>query len=168
MSKLLSLVMVAAVLSLVIWLLPPDGLSFAKAGEKAKQELQGAASKAKNAMDDVDLQAIENELRETGRVVRRRSSQTVRAVGDATEDVRTTVAIKTQLALDPGLSALDIDVDTTDGLVTLSGRVDSATDLARAIDIAMSHRNVRQVVSTLQISRGAATATPVERKNPRS
>lgn len=166
MSKLLSLVVVAAVLILVIWL-RPDDLSFAKAGQKAKRELQGAASKAKNALGDVDLRAIESELRETGRVVRRRSGQTVRAVADATEDVRTTTAIKTQFALDPGLSALDIGVDTNDGLVTLSGRVDSAADLARAIDIAMSHANVRQVVSTLQISRPAPSVAPAEAKDPR-
>lgn len=159
MSKLLSLVVVVAVLSLVIWL-RPDDVPLPKAGQEPKQEGPAATSTAADALGDVSLQAIESDLLKTGFVVRRRSSQTARAAPDATESARTTAAIEAQLARDPRLSALRIDVDTSDGLVTLSGRVESATDLARAIDIALTPASVRQVVSTLQIARPAPASAP--------
>ena len=94
-----------------------------------------------------------DELRRTGRVVRRKTEQAARKVAEATEDARTTAAIEAQLAVDPRLSALEIDVDTTDGRVTLAGRADSPEDVARAIDLAFAHENVREVVSTLQVRR---------------
>ncbi|HEY8234625.1 MAG TPA: BON domain-containing protein, partial [Vicinamibacteria bacterium] len=74
----------------------------------------------------------------------------------ATRDVRTTAAIEAKLARDPRLGQLDIDVTTTDGRVTLAGRVESAGDLLRAIQIAFAETNVRQVVSTLQVSQRQA------------
>ena len=55
-------------------------------------------------------------------MVRRKTEQVARQVADATEDGRTSAAIKARYALDPNLSALDISVDTTDGVVTLAGR----------------------------------------------
>jgi hypothetical protein len=80
-------------------------------------------------------------------VVRRRSSHAVRTLAEATEDMRTTAAIEAQYVMDPRLSALTIEVDTHSGVVTLAGRVDTAADVAHAIELAMRHRNVREVIS---------------------
>ena len=80
-----------------------------------------------------------------------------RQVAEATEDARTSAAIKAQLALDPNLSALDISVDTTDGVVTLAGKVDSPDAVARAMELALEHDNVREVISTLQVVRPTAS-----------
>jgi osmotically-inducible protein OsmY len=90
-------------------------------------------------------------------VVRRKSEQVARQVAEATEDARTSAAIKAQLALDPNLSALDISVDTTDGVVTLAGKVDSPDAVARAMELALEHDNVREVISTLQVVRPTAS-----------
>jgi osmotically-inducible protein OsmY len=106
---------------------------------------------AGKAAPDLDVAAIAEELKQTGRVVRRRAGQTAETVAEATRDARTTAAIKAKLALDPSLSALDVSVDTTDGRVTLAGRAASPEDIARAIEIAFQDDGVYEVVSTLQV-----------------
>jgi len=63
-----------------------------------------------------------------------------------------TLAIKTKLVAEPGLSALAINVDTTDGLVTLSGKVDSYEQIAKAVKLALDTEGVHKVISTLQVS----------------
>jgi osmotically-inducible protein OsmY len=104
------------------------------------------------AVSDIDLKAIVEELKQTGRVIRRKAGQAARKIDDATEDGRTTAAIKSRLALDPSLSALEISVDTTDGRVTLAGKVHSPEDVARAMQIALEQEGVYEVISTLQVS----------------
>jgi osmotically-inducible protein OsmY len=83
-------------------------------------------------------------------------------IAEATADVRTTAAIEAQYVMDPRLSALAIDVNTRAGVVTLAGHVDNAADAAHAIDLAMRHRNVREVISTLAVVQPVADAPPSE------
>jgi len=117
----------------------------------AESALKGAAAKVEKAVSDLDLKAIVEELKQTGRVIRRKAGRAERRLEDATEDGRTTAAIKAKLALDPSLSVLDVSVDTTDGRVTLAGRANSAEDVARAMQIALEQPNVYEVVSTLRV-----------------
>lgn len=127
--------------------------------EDVRQEVRSALDKAKDAMDDVDVEAVKDELARTGVVVRRKVVAASKTIAEATEDARTTAAIKAKLAADPGLSALEISVDTTDGRVTLAGRADSAEAVARAMRIALEQDNVQEVVSTIQV-RGQGFAEP--------
>jgi hypothetical protein len=153
MGKLSSIFVVGAVLGVVIWLRPANDLPSVSAREQIRHDVL-AAERLPEARAD-GASDLESELAATGRVVRHRSTQ-LPGHATASTDVRTTAAIKAQLALDPRLAALDIDVTTIDGRVTLAGRVESAGDLQRAIEIAFADSNVRQVVSTLQISRRQA------------
>ncbi|MCI0745628.1 MAG: BON domain-containing protein, partial [Verrucomicrobia subdivision 3 bacterium] len=66
----------------------------------------------------------------------------------------TTAVIKGKLLKEPGLSSLSINVDTTDGLVTLSGTVPSHEEVAKAVRLAMETEGVTKVVSTLQVKPG--------------
>ena len=93
------------------------------------------------------------------RVVRRKVVDASKTIAEVTEDARTTAAIKAKLAADPGLSALDISVDTTDGRVTLAGRADSPEAVARALGIALEQDGVQEVISTIQV-RGQGLADP--------
>ena len=102
-------------------------------------------------LPELDVHELGEELKRTGRIVRRKAGQAAREVADATQDARTTAGIKARLAVDPDLSALDISVDTTDGRVTLAGHVDSTDDIARAIRIVLERDDVREVVSTIQV-----------------
>ena len=154
MRSLLRLIVLIAVVVLLFWFLKTSNPNlFARARQETRQELGSAAREAKQAWSDLDKDAIAEELKQTGRVVRRKSEQVVRQVAEATEDARTSAAIKARYALDPNLSAMDISVDTTEGVVTLAGRVDSPGEVARAMEIALEHDNVREVISTLQVIR---------------
>jgi hyperosmotically inducible periplasmic protein len=68
-------------------------------------------------------------------------------------DMEITANVKSKLASDVGLSTLpDISVNSTNGVVTLSGAVDSTETKARAATIARSVPKVVRVVDNLQIS----------------
>ena len=62
-----------------------------------------------------------------------------------------TAAIKAKLLAEPGLSSLQIHVVTSDGLVTLAGRVDNLDQLSRVVKLAMETDGVVKVISTLQV-----------------
>ncbi len=86
-----------------------------------------------------------------GLVVREKTRQAGEVLSDAAANARTTGAIKTKLIGEPGLSALSINVDTTDGLVTLTGTVTSQEQVDKAVKIALDTDGVHKVISTLQI-----------------
>jgi osmotically-inducible protein OsmY len=94
---------------------------------------------------------IKDELARTGQVVRRAATDAGHAIADATADARTTTAIKAKLVASRDLSALNISVNTTAGVVTLSGAVASHEDISKAILLAMETDGVREVISTLQV-----------------
>ena len=62
-----------------------------------------------------------------------------------------TLAIKTKLAADPDVAAVNIDVDVTEGVVTLSGTVKSQAARQKAHDIAHSVSGVKRVNNELKV-----------------
>ena len=84
-------------------------------------------------------------------MVRRTAEKAGQAIADATADARATAAIKARLLTHRDLSALDISVNTTMGVVTLSGSVSSREDISKAMLLAMETDGVREVISTLQV-----------------
>jgi hyperosmotically inducible periplasmic protein len=68
-------------------------------------------------------------------------------------DVEITAKVREKLASDIGLSTLpNISVNSTNGVVTLSGAVDSAGTKARAETIARNVPKVVRVVDDLQVA----------------
>jgi hypothetical protein len=154
MSKLLSLLVVGSVLALSIWLRPEQ--EGRMASPRAPLYADSSAFDEAQAAKPSDAEAaVESELLETGRVVRRRTTQ-LPETSRLSHDELTTAAIEAQLARDPRLRSVPIDVSTVDGRVTLAGRVGSAAEVLRAIEIAFDNAGVRQVISTLQISQPTA------------
>jgi osmotically-inducible protein OsmY len=121
------------------------------------EHLESATKSARDAIQDklhvLDLRSddIKDELAKTGTVVRRKAREAGQAIADATADARTTTAIKTKLLANRELSALSISVNTTGGVVTLSGTVSSTEDISKAMLLAMETDGVHEVVSTLQV-----------------
>jgi BON domain len=101
---------------------------------------------------DFSIDGIAQELRATGRVVRRKAAAAGRELEEGTRDARTTAKLKARFALDPELKAREIDIDTQDGRVTLRGRVDSHEQVARAIRMAVEEDDVLEVTSILQVN----------------
>ena len=74
-----------------------------------------------------------------------------KSVGETIDDATITTRVKTALLNDPVVGGLRIDVDTFKGVVTLSGRVKTKEEEAKAIALARQIGGVKDVKSTLQI-----------------
>ncbi len=94
---------------------------------------------------------IKEEIANSGRVVRRSVRAAGTTVVDATRDTRITTAIKTKLVADRELSAWNISVSSSDGVVTLSGHVATHDQIGRAMLLALDTGGVNEVVSTLRV-----------------
>jgi hyperosmotically inducible protein len=81
------------------------------------------------------------------------------AIACAETDPGITTAVKSKLAADDQVKAYRIDVDTNNGVVTLSGEVDSTAGKTRAVEIARGTDGVSNVVDNLTI-RPAMAETP--------
>ena len=73
-------------------------------------------------------------------------------------DAGITTAVKSKLAADDTVKAYQIDVDTQDKVVTLSGNVETAMAKQRAVEIARATDGVARVVDNLQVTGAAAAA----------
>jgi hyperosmotically inducible periplasmic protein len=76
------------------------------------------------------------------------------ATGDRLDDATITARVNAQLAADQDLSAIRIDVDTKDGVVTLTGPAPSAAARERASEIAKSVQGVTSVNNQLSVQAG--------------
>jgi hyperosmotically inducible protein len=125
--------------------------------QSAEHQVENAARSAGDAIQEklrvLDLrpQDVKDELARSGQVVRRKAKEAGQAMVDATADARITAAIKGKLVASRDLSAVSISVNTTDGIVTLSGTVPSADALSKAMLLTMETDGVKEVISTLQI-----------------
>jgi hyperosmotically inducible protein len=69
------------------------------------------------------------------------------------DDVQITAQVKSKLAADVGLSTVtNISVNSTNGIVTLAGQVDSAEIRAKAESAARSVPKVVRVIDNLQVA----------------
>lgn len=74
-------------------------------------------------------------------------------------DAGITTAVKGKLAADTDVKAYQIDVDTSNKVVTLSGNVETATAKAKAVEIARGTDGVANVVDNIRVS-PATASTP--------
>ena len=82
----------------------------------------------------------------------------IMTVACAQTDAGITTNVKTKLAADETVKAYTVDVDTRNGVVTLSGNVESATAKEQAIQIARQTDGVRDVIDQINVGEAAATA----------
>ena len=73
-------------------------------------------------------------------------------------DAGITSSVKAKLAADDTVKAYQVDVDTRDHVVTLSGAVDSAFARERAVVLARETNGVRTVVNNIRIDAAVATS----------
>src|SRR5687768_13204344 len=77
------------------------------------------------------------------------------SVSCSQSDAGITTAIKGRLAADDEVKAYQIDVDTRDKIVTLTGTVDTARAKTRAVEIARLEKGVFQVDDKITLTPGA-------------
>jgi hyperosmotically inducible periplasmic protein len=80
-------------------------------------------------------------------------------VGCGQTDTGISTAVKSKFAADDDVKAYQIDVDTKNKVVTLTGNVETAMAKTRAVEIARATDGVTQVVDNLQVT-GAVAAQP--------
>jgi hyperosmotically inducible protein len=125
--------------------------------QSVTNSVENAAKSAGDAIQEklkalnLSPQDVKDELARTGQVVRRKAKEAGQAIADATADARITAAIKAKLLTNRDLSPLSISVNTTDGVVTLSGAVPSVDAISKAMLIAMESDGVKEVISALQV-----------------
>lgn len=79
-----------------------------------------------------------------------------RGIGAAVNDAAITAKVNTGLSVDKRLSAMDIDVDTENGVVTLKGKAPTEEAKRHAEEIARNVQDVRSVQNQLQVESQAA------------
>ena len=77
-------------------------------------------------------------------------------VACAQTDTGITSKVKSKFASDDVVKAYQIDVDTKDAVVTLSGQVQNPTAKERAVTLARATEGVRDVVDNLKVGEGSA------------
>jgi osmotically-inducible protein OsmY len=131
-------------------------------GETVKDTVQdGVRSAARetsaSVRDGVKTAAREakESVREARNEIKEHASVGVHDAVNRTEDVVTaatlTSKIKAKMALDDGVTASDINVDTEGSVVTLTGTVESKDEQRRAIRIATETSGVTKVVNHLSV-----------------
>ena len=82
--------------------------------------------------------------------------------GEVVTDAAITSAVKTKLLGDPDVKGLNIDVDTSNGVVSLTGVVHTAAERAEALRLARTTKGVKNVKNNLKLEprrAGADTTT---------
>ena len=142
MRTLLILVLLAIVVFVVLQYTNPRA---ARNTEIAvKQATKEATEKAKEGMNDLKQKAKEERIPE-------KIKEGSKKVENFALDASITAAVKAKLADDELVKARNIDVDTKDGHVTLSGYVQSTAEADRALELAQQAEGVKSVSSRLVV-----------------
>jgi hypothetical protein len=107
---------------------------------------------------------IDDKVVRAGKSAAKTTKNVAGEAGEAIGDGWLTSKVKTKLMADDGVKARRIDVDTLEGVVTLKGRVASAAERSRAVEIARGTDGVKQVVDELEVGAAPSAArTPPAR-----
>ena len=126
--------------------------------EQARAAATDAKENISDKLDEWDLTGsdIKEELRESGKVVRRKALKAGESIATVAAKARVIGTIKAKFALDRELSARDVDVDYSEGKVTLRGTVPSESTIGKAVALALDTDGVEEVQSLLTAKEAAA------------
>jgi len=110
------------------------------------QKVDAAVASTERAAADVknDVQAATAQVKDSG-------SAAAAAVAATASDINITAKVNAELAKDPALSALSINVDTTAGRVALIGKAPNEAARKRATGLAAGVEGVVSVDNRLQV-----------------
>jgi osmotically-inducible protein OsmY len=126
-------------------------------GRTAGQQLDAAIAKTEAATDKAAAEVRQEGAEAKAAVARSADKaeaavdQAAAKVADAAEDARITASANAELARDADLSALKIDVDTSNGKVLLQGKAPSSTARERATTLAANVKGVNSVENRLSV-----------------
>jgi len=94
--------------------------------------------------------------REIGAQVKERTAVAAHQTRRALNDGGLTAKIKAKMALDDAVKALDLNVDTTATVVTVSGNVRTTAERERALRLARDTDGVTKVVDRIHVQRAGS------------
>lgn len=118
----------------------------AQDGRTAGQQVDSAVAKVEKKADQVQA-----EVRAAGEQAKQSAAGAMDSVAHKTQDAAITASVNAELAKDPKLSALRINVDTADGAVALRGTAPDATSRDRATTLAQGVSGVKAVDNQLTV-----------------
>lgn len=119
------------------------------------QKLDGAIEQTQSAASDAskDIQAaateVQKDVQSAAQDMKSEGEQAAQSVSDSAADLAITAKVKTALAADGELSALGINVDTSNGVVSLKGPAPNAEAAKRASVLANAVEGVTDVNNML-------------------
>ena len=84
--------------------------------------------------------------KQAGQEISQKTAEAAKSAQEALSDGSLTGKIKAKMALDDTVKALDLNVDTTNGVVTVTGKVRSSAERDRALALARETNGVVRVV----------------------
>ena len=128
-----------------------------KGAAKTKEVAKDVAGKTADVAKDVAGKTSDaakktgNAVKNTTVEVKDDASPKAKKAGNAVADGSITTAVKTRLMTDDVARGTSIDVDTKDGVVTISGTVPTAADKARIGQLVEKTTGVKSVVNDLKV-----------------
>lgn len=110
------------------------------------QQVDSSIAKAERSAESAGAQ-----MAEAGRDAKAATAEAVRDAGNAVSDAAITASVNAELAKDPTLSALQIDVDTSGGKVALKGTAPDQAARDRAAQLAQGVDGVTSVDNQLKV-----------------
>jgi hyperosmotically inducible protein len=98
-------------------------------------------------------QAARETARDIGKAVAAGAKDVGARVGEVVEDGALTAKIKSKMALDDYVKARSINIDTADGVVRLTGTVETQQERERAVRLARETEGVKEVRDAIVVSR---------------
>jgi len=129
---------------LKIWLLAASSMGLVTA---AGCDRSGPAESAGRQID----QTMEKVARKVDQATSSAKEQAAKA-GQVIDDAAITAAVKAGILAEPGLKVMKIDVDTKDGLVTLTGSAESVENVQKATQVANGIQGVKSVDNRIAVS----------------
>jgi hyperosmotically inducible protein len=123
-------------------------------GTAAKATGKAIGTAAHKTADAVGVGADKTKEAATtaGQKTKEKTSGTAGKTSEVVTDAAITSAVKTKLLGDGKTPGLKVDVDTDDGVVTLSGDVPTADSRAEALRLARTTKGVKRVVDKLTVA----------------
>jgi osmotically-inducible protein OsmY len=118
-------------------------------GKTVGQSIDSGIAKTEQVAKDAG-----NAMKDASKDAQAAGSQAGTSVGEKIDDMTITAKVSGSLAKDPDLSAIKINVDTKDGVVTLNGPAPTAAAKDKATAIAKEVQGVTSVNNQLMVTPG--------------
>ena len=87
----------------------------------------------------------------SGQEISQKTAEAAKTAQEALSDGALTAKIKAKMALDDTVKALDLNIDTVDGVVTVTGKVRTRAERERALALSRETNGVKQVVDRITL-----------------